>query len=255
MEQYGTFLRDILRGDFGTSFATKEPATDAIGNAMPYSLQLAGMSLLIGIVLAFPIGVISAMRRGTWIDLALRGIAILGIAAPGFFVATVFSLFVLRLNLWTIDVVNQPLLWEDPMDSLKLFIIPATAGGFALAAVLARILRSQMLEVLNQDYVRTAYSKGLDARVVVLRHILKNAMLPVVTILGLSFGALLGGQVVLEQMFNIPGMGRVMFGAIQVRDYPMLQAASFIVAVWLVTVNLLVDLSYFALDPRIKGAL
>jgi peptide/nickel transport system permease protein len=116
------------------------------------------------------------------------------------------------------------------------------------------MLRSQLLEVLNQDYVRTAYAKGLRRNVVVLRHVLKNAMIPIVTILGFSIGGLLGGQVILEQMFNIPGMGGIMFGAVQVRDYPVLQAAVFVIAIWLVTVNLLVDLSYFALDPRIKGA-
>ncbi|MFN0096631.1 MAG: ABC transporter permease [Dehalococcoidia bacterium] len=254
--QYVRYFRDIASGDFGNSFQTGKPAWDVMTQALPYTVQLGLMSLLVAVGIAFPVGIISAIRQDSVIDGVFRSIAILGLAAPSFWTASLLTGLVLRNDLWNLNVVNPPGFWEDPMESIQLFIIPSLAGGVASGAVLMRILRSQLLDVLRQDYVRTAWAKGLRERSIVTRHVLRNGMIPVVTVIGFLMGGLVGGSIILEQMFNIPGMGQKLLGAILVRDVPVVQLQALVIATGLVTINLIVDLSYFWIDPRItvRGA-
>jgi peptide/nickel transport system permease protein len=249
--QYAKYFGDILRGDFGNSFLTHESALSVTTDALPYSLELGVLSLFIALVIALPVGVISAVKQDSWLDAICRVLSILGLAAPSFWGATLLTLFVLRLDLWNLNIVGHPGIWEDPRASIELFIVPALAGGLASGAVLMRMLRSQMLDVLRQDFVRTARAKGLREQVVVIRHALRNALIPVVTIFGYLLGAMMGGNVILESMFNIPGMGQGLFQAITRRDVPVAQTMTLVIALGLVTINLAVDLSYFVIDPRV----
>ena len=249
--QYIRFFGDIFQGDFGRSFLTREPAIEVTGRALPYTIQLGLMSILIASMLAVPVGVISAIRQDSALDGALRVVAILGLAAPSFWTATLLTIASLRWDILELDVVNHPGVWEDPWTSFQLFLIPALAGGLASGAVLMRILRSQILDVLRQDYVRTAWAKGLRERRIVVRHVARNAMIPVVTVFGTLLGILVGGSVILEQMFNIPGMGQHLLRGVLIRDVPVVQTMTLVIAGGLVMINLLVDLSYFVIDPRV----
>jgi peptide/nickel transport system permease protein len=249
--QYVYFMGDILSGDFGNSFQTGRPAIRMVGDALPYSLQLGVMALLIAIVIAIPVGTISAIRQDTLIDDGLRLFAILGLAAPSFFTATLGTLLVLKLDWWELDIVGHPGIWESPLRSIQLFLVPALAAGIASGAVIMRLLRSQLLDVLRQDYVRTARAKGLRERAIVVRHVLRNGFIPVITVLGFLIGSMFSGNVILESMFNIPGMGQRLLQAITIRDVPVAQTMTLLIATGLVMVNLLVDLTYFLVDPRV----
>ena len=259
-QRYVTYIGNLLRGDFGISYQTREPALQGMKDGLPYSLQLAIMSLIIGLCTSIPIGIISAIRQDSPIDYVLRIFAILVLAMPSFWVGTMLLLYCVKgVNVfglftigWTIDLTNPKLLWEDPSSSFKLFILPALAGGLASAAGVMRLLRSQMLEVLRQDYIRTAWAKGMRERVVIVRHAMKNAMVPVVTVLGLTLAGLLSGNVVFENLFGIPGVGRRILVAIQARDVPVVQAFVLVIATFIVFVNLGIDLLYGVLDPRIR---
>jgi peptide/nickel transport system permease protein len=251
-ERYVDYLWSTVRGDLGESYRTRQPALSEFRRGLPYTLQLSLMTLAVAVLTSIPIGVISAIRQDSPIDYILRLLAILGVAAPSFWVGTMLLLLVVRMDLWTIDLVNHPLLWEDPLRSLHLFVLPAVAGGFAAGAGIMRLTRSQMLEVLRQDYIRTAWSKGLRERAIITRHALKNAMIPVVTALGLIVAALLSGNVVFEYLFNIPGVGNRILTAITERDVPVVQAFVLIIATFVLFVNVAVDLLYGWLDPRIR---
>ena len=259
-QRYVTYIGNLLRGDFGVSYQTREPALKGMRDGLPYSLQLAIMSLIIGLCTSIPIGIISAIRQDSPIDYVLRIFAIMVLAMPSFWVGTMLLLYCVKgVNVfglftigWTIDLTNPKLLWEDPSSSFKLFILPALAGGLASAAGVMRLLRSQMLEVLRQDYIRTAWAKGMRERVVIVRHAMKNAMVPVVTVLGLTLAGLLSGNVVFENLFGIPGVGRRILVAIQARDVPVVQAFVLVIATFIVFVNLGIDLLYGVLDPRIR---
>jgi peptide/nickel transport system permease protein len=250
--RYAKYIGNLLRGDFGTSFATKEPALQGFRAGLPYTLQLALMSLFVAIVTSVPIGIISAVRQDSVIDYVLRFFAILLLGAPNFWVATMAVLYVVRWNLWEVPIHETPLLWDDPGGSLRLFIIPAVVGGLASGAGVMRLLRSQMLEVLRQDYIRTAWAKGARERTVIVRHALKNAMVPVVTVLGLIFAGLLSGNVIFENLFGIPGVGRRILLAITARDVPVVQAFVLVIATFVVFVNVAIDMLYGVLDPRIR---
>jgi len=252
VQRYFVYLGNLLRGDFGISYQTRESALQGMKEGLPYSLQLALMSLVIGVITSVPIGIISAIRQDTPIDYVLRVFAILVLAMPNFWIATMALLYVVRWSLWEVPISTAPLLWEDPGASLRLFIIPAVVGGLASGASVMRLLRSQMLEVLLQDYIRTAWSKGLRERVIIIRHALKNAMVPVVTVLGLTLASLLSGNVVFENLFAIPGVGRRILAAIVARDVPVVQAFVLVIATFVVFVNLAIDLLYGVLDPRIR---
>lgn len=251
-QRYVDYVWNTMRGDLGTSFRTRQPALKVFRDGLPYTIQLSLLTLFVALITSIPIGIISAVKQDSWADYILRVVAILGVAAPSFWVATILLLSVVRWKLWTVDLIGQPLLWEDPWGSLRLYALPALAGGFASGAGVMRLLRSQMLEVLRQDYIRTAWSKGLRERVIIVRHALKNAMIPVLTVIGLTIAGLISGNVVMEYLFGIPGVGGRILSAITQRDVPVVQAFVLVIATFVVFVNLAVDVLYGWLDPRIR---
>ncbi len=251
-QRYLIYLGNLVQGDFGVSYQDRRPALQGMKEGLPYSLQLSVMSLIVAVLTSMPIGIISAIRQDTITDYVLRVFSILVLAAPNFWVATMALLYVVKWKLWNVPLSDSPLLWEDPVASMRLFIIPAIVGGLASGAGVMRLLRSQMLEVLRQDYIRTAWAKGMRERVIIVRHALKNAMVPVVTVLGLTMAGLLSGNVVFENLFGIPGVGRKILVAINARDVPVVQAFVLVIATFIVFVNLGIDLLYGVLDPRIR---
>ena len=250
--QYVTYMGELSRGDLGHSYESKLSTWTEVGRRVTTTMELGVLTLLISFSISIPIGVISAVKQNTWIDYVLRGVAILGVAMPVFVVAILLSLAVVKFDLFQIDVLGRPHLWTDPARALQLYIVPAIAGGIAGGAGIMRLLRSQMLEVMRQDYIRTARSKGLRDDTVWVRHALKNAMLPIITVMGLTVSSLVGGQIILETMFNIDGMGRFLFNRLNLRDFPPFQGTVIIICFVLVNVNLLVDILYAWLDPRIR---
>lgn len=251
-QRYIDYIWKTARGDLGESFRSREPALKGFKDGLPYTLQLSLMTLFVALATSIPIGILSAIKQDSAIDYGLRFVAILGVAAPSFWVATILLLTVVRNHWWTIDLINQPLLWEDPVQSIKLYGIPAIAGGIASGAAVMRLLRSQMLEVLRQDYIRTAWAKGLRERQIIVRHAMKNAMIPVITAIGLTIAGLISGNVVMEFLFGIPGVGNRILAAITARDVPVVQAFVLVIATFVVFVNLAVDVAYGWLDPRIR---
>ena len=241
--QYGIFLRDAARGDFGTSIRHRQDALTVVAERIPVTLQIAGASFAIAVLIALPIGIWSAVRPNSLLDNIGMVIALVGQAVPTFFLGIVLILvFAVQFRWFP----------TSGLDSPKGLILPAlTLGAFAMASI-TRLTRSAMLEVLNQDYVRTARAKGLGEASVVNGHALKNALVPVITIMGLQLGGLLGGSVVTESVFSLPGMGRLIIQSIGNRDYPVVQAGVFLIAVAFVGLNLLVDVLYAVLDPRIR---
>jgi peptide/nickel transport system permease protein len=250
--QYATYMGELARGDLGHSYESKLSTWTEVGRRVTTTLELGVLTLLISFSISIPVGVISAVKQNTWVDYLLRGVAIFGVAMPVFVVAILLSLAVVKLELFQIDVLGRPHFWTEPGKALQLYIVPAIAGGIAGGAGIMRLLRSQMLEVMRQDYIRTARSKGLRDNTVWVRHALKNAMLPIVTVMGLTVSSLVGGQIILETMFNIDGMGRFLFNRLNLRDFPPFQGTVIIICFVLVTVNLLVDILYAWLDPRIR---
>jgi peptide/nickel transport system permease protein len=250
--RYLKYIGNLLRGDFGTSYQSGKTALYDFRRGIPYTLQLSIMGFIVALATSLPIGIISAIRQDSPIDYGLRFFAILFVAAPSFWVGTMLLLYIVRWGWWVVPITEHPLLWESPMESIKLFIIPAVAGGLASGAGIMRLLRSQMLEVLRQDYVRTAWAKGLRERVIIVRHALKNAMLPVLTVIGFAVTSLIGGNIVFEFIFNIPGVGNRILLAIQRRDVPVVQAFVVIIATFVVFVNLAIDVLYAVIDPRIR---
>lgn len=251
-EQYIEFMTDTITLDLGESFRTKQSVWSELGDALPYSLELGMLVVLVGFSVAIPVGVVSAVKQDRLPDYALRGLAITALAAPVFWTASIAVIFVLKWDLFKIDVANQPHLWEDPKGAIQWYLIPMFAGGFASTASTMRLLRSELLEVLRQDYVRTARAKGLAERTVIIRHAMRNAFLPVLTVMGLTFATLISSQIVLESMFNIPGVGRMLFQSIFIRDYPLFQGLVIITTFVIVFTNLAVDLLYGFMDPRVR---
>jgi len=249
--QYLTWAKAALQGDLGTSIQSGQPVTEALRARLPVTIQLAGLAWAMSITLALPLGVISALRRNSWQDHTATGVALAGVATPSFWMGL---MLILVVSVWfqllpPSGFVN---LWDDPVDSLKHLALPAITLGVNLIGTVTRQTRSSMLEVLGQDYVRTARAKGLKERVVITRHAMKNAMLPVVTILGLQFANLLGGTVIIEQVFAIPGVGRLALGAVFAQDLPVVQGAVLLAAVATLLGNLWADIMYSVFDPRIK---
>jgi ABC-type dipeptide/oligopeptide/nickel transport system permease component len=253
-QQYREFLVDTLRLDLGESFVSKRSVWSELGDALPYSAELGCLIVLVGFAVAVPVGIASAVTQDRWPDYLLRGVAIGALAAPVFWTAAIAVMVVLMLDLFRIDVIGQPHLWSEPLGALRWYVIPVLAGGLASTANTMRLLRSQMLEVMRDDYVRTARAKGLAERTVVLRHALRNALLPVLTVMGLTVATVVGSQIVLEQMFNIPGIGRLLFRSIQLRDYPLTQGIVLLTTFVIVFTNLAVDILYGLLDPRVRLA-
>lgn len=251
--QYVGWLGGMLRGDFGTSLWRGTPVIQELRRTLPITLELATLALAIAIVVAIPIGVISAARQDTWMDYVGRLFSIGALSMPDFWLGTMAMLY---LSLWFgwIPPIGEGFrsLFEDPSINLQLIFLPALILGIRLSAGAMRMTRSAMLEVLREDYIRTAWSKGLRERSVVMRHALRNGMIPVITIFGAQLGFLLGGSVVMETLFGLPGMGRLTLEAVRLRDYPVVQANVMVIGTIVVLLNLLVDVTYGWLDPRIR---
>ena len=249
--QYLRWMRLALTGDLGESIRTRESVVRTVARKLPITMELAGFSLLIALGIAIPVGVLSAVRRNSVWDFLANGLSLCGLSIPSFWLGIMLILF-FSVRLGLLPASGFVSLWEDPVANLKRMIMPAFVLGTALTAVLMRQTRNSMIEILSADYIRTAYSKGLAGRAVVFRHAIRNGLIPVVTILGLQAGALMGGAVVTEQIFVIPGFGRLIVEAVFTRDYPLVQGVVLITASSYVLINLLVDVSYTLLDPRIR---
>ncbi|MBI4299669.1 MAG: ABC transporter permease [Chloroflexi bacterium] len=249
--QYLTWMKGLFTGNWGSSIFIGTPVRTNISKALPVSLEIGILALILAICIGIPIGVLSALRQDKPVDYAGRLIAIGGISMPDFWIGTMFILY---SSLWW--HYQPPLGWsgfiDEPWNNFQRVIFPALILGFRLSASSMRMTRSTMLEVLRQDYIRTAWSKGLRERVVIYRHALKNAMIPVVTIIGSQTALIIGGTVIIETLFTLPGMGLLTLNAIRQRDYPQVQGNVVVLSTFIVLMNLLVDISYAWLDPRIR---
>jgi len=251
LAQYRVWISGALHGDLGRSLITRRSVTSELGKRINLTSHLAVMSIIVAMLIALPVGVLSAVKQDTASDYLARFFAILGLSLPDFWLATVAITFLAIWVQWIPPVGFAPL-WEDPVRCLGQLAIPALIIGARLAAVSMRMTRSSLLEVLRQDYIRTARAKGARERAVIVRHALKNAFIPVVTVIGQQFSVLLGGTVIVEFIFLQPGVGSLMLDAVLLRDYTLIQGAVLFFAAVVVATNLLVDLSYAWLDPRIR---
>jgi ABC-type dipeptide/oligopeptide/nickel transport system permease component len=243
LKQYGRFVANAVRGDLGTSIRSRRPVTTEIGENVASTAQLAVAAMLVAIAVGVPLGLLAALSRNSWLDVASMGTALLGVSMPSFW-----------LGLLLIFVFSLHLAWFPATGGgdLHHLVLPAITLGTIAAAIIARLTRSSMLEVLGQDYVRTARAKGLGGFSVVVRHALKNALIPVITIFGLQFGNLLAGAVIVETVFSRPGLGRLIVGGILNKDFPLVQGTVLFVATVYVLINVLVDVAYAYADPRIR---
>src|SRR5262247_1529681 len=249
--QFVSWMWGIVRLDFGTSMWTGAPIIEEIKLRAALSFQLAVMATLIAVVLAIPMGVIAALKQDTWVDYAVRIFSIAGLAVPSFWLGILFILTFLIVFKWLPPMVYTPF-WVNPWQNLQQLVWPALAVGYRYSAVATRMTRSAMLEVLREDYVRTARAKGLVQRLILIRHALKNAMLPVLTVIALEFAFLIGGLVVTEQVFNLNGIGLLFVQAVAHRDYTLIQALVMLVAGIFIFVNFVMDVMYAWIDPRIR---
>src|SRR5215467_9956453 len=255
--QFLDFVWGFLRLDFGVSMWSGKPVAEEIAARLPISLEIAVVATVVAIAFAIPLGTVSALKQNSWIDVVVRTVAIAGIATPSFWLGIVVLLVILEVtnkiygSPWMppIDYVS---LWQDPVRNLSMAFWPAVTVGYRYSAVTMRMTRSAMLEVLREDYIRTARAKGLIHRIVINRHALKNALLPVVTLIGIEFAFLIGGLVVTEQVFNLNGIGRLFVLSVQNQDYTLTQALVMLVVAVFVLCNLAVDVLYAWLDPRIR---
>jgi peptide/nickel transport system permease protein len=249
--QFGTWLVGLTKLDPGLSMWTGRPVIDEMKIRLPLSMQVAVMGALIATLMAVPMGTLSALYRDSPIDYVLRVVSLAGLAVPAFWFGMVIILLLLWLFNWLPPVIYTPF-WVDPIANLSQLIWPALVVGIRYAAVVSRMVRSSVIEVMKEDYIRTARAKGLDEKVVVIRHAMKNAMLPAITVIGLEFAFLMGGLVVTEQVFNLNGIGQLFVQAVAHRDFVLVQNIVMFIAVVFVLSNLVVDLLYAALDPRIR---
>jgi len=248
--QEGGGLSGILQGDLGDSMWKRSPVIESVANRWPVTFELGLLALIVAQLIALPVGIFSALRQDTWGDYIARSFAILCISIPGFWLGTMVIVFP---SLWWgyMPPIMLISFTEDPIGNLQMFIIPAVVLGMAMSGMTMRMTRTMMLEVLRQDYIRTAWAKGIRERVVITRHALKNALIPVVTIIGYQVPILVGGTVIIEQIFCLPGMGRLIIQATQNRDYTMVSGIMLLFSTALVLTNLVVDLTYGLLDPRV----
>ncbi|MBN2606348.1 MAG: ABC transporter permease [Thiotrichales bacterium] len=244
-QQYIHYLTGIVQGDFGQSLFYQQPVSELIANRFPYTLQLALLSLLIAVLIAFPLGIWASIRAGKWPDHLAMTVSLVGVSVPNFWLGPMLILaFSIGLSLLPVSGAEQPFSW----------VLPAITLGTALAAILARMLRASLLEIYHEDFIRTARAKGLSGAAVYGKHALMNAMLPVITVLGLQLGTLLGGAVITEVVFDWPGLGQLLVESIQRRDYPVVQACILIISMAYILVNGLTEVVYAWLDPRIRLA-
>lgn len=249
--QYLIWARHVLQGDLGVSILNRYPVTELIWLKLGATLQLTLGAVIVSLVIAFPLGILSAVRRGSWIDRIAAVFVALTYAIPTFWLGILLVLlFALQLR-W-LPPSGHVEFSEKPLLALKLLVLPSLTLGLYAAAVLTRFLKTALLEIMGQDFVRTARAKGLAQRGIVFQHMLKNALIPFITVFGLQIGVFLGGSVVTESIFDWPGMGRMMLHAIQTRDYPVLQGGILFVVVGFIVVNLITDLTYALFDPRIR---
>jgi len=241
----------VARGNLGESLWTKRAVSEELLRRLPVTMVLGAMATVFAVLIAIPIGVLAAVRADSLRDYVARSAAILGLSVPGFWLATLVILLPAIWWGWTPNV-SFTEFGQDPAQHVLQFLLPAAILGVASAAGIMRLTRAMLLEVLRQDYVRTAWAKGLDEGVVVLKHSLKNALIPVVTILGIQFAQIFSGTVIMESIFGLPGLGRFLFDAILQRDYPVIQGINLLVVSMIVVLNLIVDLFYAVLDPRIR---
>ena len=251
--QYLDWIAGAARGDFGQSYVQRRPVADILRERFPRSMELAGLTLLLAVVWAIPLGVISAVRQNRPVDYLARLVSLSGLSLPLFFTGALILYGLVRLFHW-LPPLEFVSFREDPVENLKQLIWPALAQAYYISAPITRLTRSQMLEVVRQDYVRTARAKGLAERAVIYRHALRNSLLPVVTFIGWWGGRLLGGLVIMEIIFVVPGMGSALVQAVSQRDYPTVQAMVFVMALVFLAVNLAIDLLYAWLDPHIRYA-
>ena len=250
--QYGRWLGDIfLHGSLGESLMGGAAVEEKIIERLPVTLELGVMAIVIGLVIALPVGIYSAIRQDTAADYLGRSAAIIGLATPNFWLGIMVMIYPTIWWGWTPPLELVPFT-KDPLGNLWGFLIPSLILGTASAAATMRMMRTMMLEVLRQDYIRTAWSKGLKEKVVVIRHALKNALIPVVTLIGLQLPILVGGSVIMENIFNLPGLGRLLLNALNDRDYPVVSGINLFFATGVVGINLFIDLFYAFLDPRVR---
>ena len=250
--RYGYWLGGVLRGDLGESVRIQKPVTELILEKLPVTIQLAAMAMLIALAIGITAGVISAVKKDTWLDYAANVFALWGLSTPNFWLGILLILlFAVQLGWLPASGYVSP--FEDLKANLAAMIMPAFVLGNAIAAVLMRHTRSAMLQVLSSDYVRTARAKGLNERIVVLKHALRNALIPIITLGALEFGTLLSGAVLTEQVFSIPGFGKLIVDAVFNRDYSVVQGVVLFTATVYITLNLLADMAYFLVNPRMRG--
>ncbi|MFZ5558300.1 MAG: ABC transporter permease [Pseudomonadota bacterium] len=249
--QFLKWIGGVLQGNLGYSMWTGQPITYEIGIRLELSLQVAVMATILAVLIAIPLGTLSALFKDTWIDHVIRVFSIAGLAVPSFWLGMVIILLLLSYFHWHPPLTFTPFL-EDPLTNLSQLIWPALAVGYRYSAVATRMMRSTILEVLQEDYIRTARAKGVRERLVVMRHAMRNAMLPVVTVIGLEFAFLIGGLVVTEQVFNLNGIGKLFVEAVGRGDYTLVQGLVLLVSFFFIFVNFVIDLLYAVLDPRIR---
>jgi peptide/nickel transport system permease protein len=249
--QFHDYMGGLMRFDLGNSLWTGQPVAKEIAGRFPVSFQVAIMATLIAVLISIPLGIISAVYRDTWIDYVVRIFAVSGIAVPGFWLGMLMILMLLSLFGW-LPQIGYVSIFEDPVKNLSALIWPALSVGYRYAAVSTRMMRSTLLEVLQEDYIRTARAKGLWRALIVRRHAMKNAMLPVITVIGLEFAFLIGGLVVTEQVFNLNGIGKLFVDAVARGDFNLIQGLVLLIAVSSILVNLAVDMMYGFFDPRIR---
>jgi len=249
--QFGEWVSGLAVGDFGTSMWTGRPVIQEIGSRLQLSMQVAIMATILAILLAIPLGTLSAVFQNTWIDYVVRVFSIAGLAVPSFWLGMLIILGLLLTMNWIPPLSFTPI-YVDPWKNLSQLIWPALAVGYRYSAVATRMMRSTLLEVLQEDYIRTARAKGVYERLVVARHGMRNAMLPVITVIGLEFAFLIGGLVVTEQVFNLNGIGKLFVETVARADYTMVQSLVMLIAAFFIAINIIVDLIYAALDPRIR---
>ncbi len=249
--QYGRWISNIIaHGSLGNSLMGNQPILPSIEAALPVTAELGILAIIFSIIISIPIGVYSAIRQDTIQDYIWRGISVLFISVPAFWIGTMIMIYPAIWWGWSPPMQLIPF-FKDPAGNLGMFILPALVLGVTMTGGTMRMTRTMMLEVLRQDYIRTAWAKGLKERVVVTRHAMRNALIPVITIIGMQIPMVIGGSVIIEQLFVLPGLGRLMLTALQDRDYPTISGINLFVAVFVIIINLLIDLAYGWLDPRI----
>ncbi|HEY6202779.1 MAG TPA: ABC transporter permease [Candidatus Limnocylindria bacterium] len=251
-QQYWTWLTSLLHGDFGYSIRTGRPVLVEIAERLPATLELAAAATLIAVLIGLPLGLLSAMRSRSRVDVVARIGGLIGLSLPSFWLGTLIIVLLSLYLRWLPNTGGYVDFIRDPLANLALIVLPAVTLGVALAAATMRMTRSAMLDVLGADYVRTAWAKGLPGGLIIRRHVLRNGLIVVVTLLGIQVGQLLGGAVVVEEIFSIPGVGRMLLAAIVQRDYALVQGGVLVIAILFVLVNIIVDLLYGYLDPRIR---